>query len=299
MQPPTIPAQGADLSLVPPEPEPEPEPELGAAEPGVGRSVEAGTFEQEGLLPTPPAGRPAAAPVSFDDTIPLTFSVNHFGLKGQRAGPGLKRGDFVTTWRERYFVLHADGNFLVYFLAATESQPRGALPLGGGVVEATDDRDGCGLCLNLQGTGETRLAFGTAAERDGWLKVLKAATQAKFVDSAANRALLPLLPTLPARAQSVFFGAGGIMGRHTLGEGNPEDWHATSQLAEPQFCVLCREAQFVWLFSDPQLSKIQGLIALEGCEVLDSSEFDIGAGYACHYAATLCPLLVRFSASSI
>ena len=252
MQPPAMPAA---------EPEPEPEPEA------LGHSVEAGAtvfeVEQEGLLPTP---APGAAPVPFDDdAMPLTFSVNHFGLKGQRAGPGLKRGDFVTTWRERYFVLHADGNFLVYFLASTESQPRGALPLGGGVIEPTDDRDGCGLSLKLKGTGETRLAFATAAERDGWLKVLKAATLAKFVDSAANRALLPLLPTLPARAQSVFFGAGGSLARHTLGEGessaqnplrcasvihgsfsersrrvftgNPEDWHATSQLAEPQWCA--------------------------------------------------------------
>ena len=86
---------------------------------------------------------------------------------------------------------------------------------GGGAIEPTDDRDGCGLSLKLKGTGETRLAFATAAERDGWLKVLKAATLAKFVDSAANRALLPLLPTLPARAQSVFFGAGGSLARHT------------------------------------------------------------------------------------
>jgi len=227
MQPPPMPPPAAaaeeeeehDEDLVPhppsqqrTKPEPEPEPEL---------------------EPVVAAATNSTHAVAFDgaDAAPLTFSVNHFGLRGRRAGPGVKRGDFVTTWRERYFVLHEDGNFLVYFLSASESEPRGALPLGGGTVEATDDRDGCGLRLKLRGTGENLLAFDTTAERDAWLQVLQQASAEAYVDSIANRALLPLLPTLPARAQSVFFGAPGALARHTLGTGlMPEDWAASSEL---------------------------------------------------------------------
>lgn len=214
---------------------------------------EGGGDEPEALLPqSEPEPEPEVEPqhggrppVAFDGGPPLTFSVNHFGLKGLRAGRGFKRGDVLTTWRERYFVLHEDGNFLVYFLSATESAPRGALPLGGGAFEATDDHDGCGLRLRLRGTGENLLAFDTAAERDAWLDLLRQAAANAYVDSVANRALLPLLPSLLARAQSVFFGAPGALARHTLGEGlMPEEWTAVSEVVRLSVAAAAASGRF-------------------------------------------------------
>jgi hypothetical protein len=227
-----------------PEPEPEPEPEL----------------EPE-LVASADGARPSLA---FDGGPPLTFSVNHFGLKGQRAGTGFKRGDVLTTWRERYFVLHEDGNFLVYFLSATESEPRGALPLGGGTFEATDDHDGCGLRLRLRGTGENLLAFDTTAERDAWLEVLQQAAGNAYVDSVANRALLPLLPSLLARAQSVFFGAPGALARHTLGEGlMPEEWVAISEVVRAAVvAALCPQRRLWLCIAAPPLTAFADLAAV-------------------------------------
>ena len=245
--------------------------------------------------------------MGFDGAAPppTGWSVNHFGLRGRIAAAGHKRGDFVTTWRERYFVLHADGNFLVYFLSPTEPAARGVLPLAGATIEPTEARDGCGLTLAPRGAGSVQLALPTAAERDAWVAALRAAAAEPFVDSPANRALLPQLPSLPARAQSVFFGAAGSWASHALGEGLPESWADDPEGLDRQWCILSAEAQFIWLFEDESLRKMQGLVALgtlaiacrppsplgraltptpgrvaEGCDVMDGSEFELGAGFA-------------------
>ena len=95
-------------------PQPEPEPEPAEPQGGTARAAEAGgatEADTEGATEADTEGEteavlPGRAPLPFDSALPLTFSVNHFGLKGVRAGSGWKRGDVLTTWRARYFLLH-------------------------------------------------------------------------------------------------------------------------------------------------------------------------------------------------
>jgi hypothetical protein len=108
-------------------------------------------LSQQALVPTvaPTAAVVAETPAT---AAVLTssidgFSLNHFGLHGRLASLGTKCGDYFGIWRARYFVLAEDSNFLVYYLSAAESTPRGVLSLVGASVGVTHEQEDRGIKL--------------------------------------------------------------------------------------------------------------------------------------------------------
>lgn len=224
------------------------------------------------LLPAPEAEPQPPLKRTVTDAAVATasiegWSVNHFGTRGILASAGTKRGDYVPTWRDRYFLLAEDGNFLVYYLSADEPIPRGVFSLVGATIESTLEQGGCGIEIDpVTYPGTIHIAMPTPATRDAWVEALREASKRTFVDSVANRALLPRLDTLSSRVHTVLFGKEGS----TFAEHN----------YERVWCVLSDVAPCVWTFKNDLCKHQVGLVALEDCVVeLCDEDGETGTGF--------------------
>jgi hypothetical protein len=103
------------------------------------------------------------------------------------------------------------------------------------------------------------IALPTTADRDTWVTALQAAAATTFIDTVANRKLLPWLNTPNMRLRAVLYRQPGVWAQHhcvpdaALGIANLK-LSPQTMLPARQWCVLSAVGRAIWLFKDESLA---------------------------------------------